>query len=99
MTTPTRLSALAAAGLFVEQRISRGAASTAERAFSDAVADELTATDLSDLGEAVPTTLEATGGPVLPPREEAIARISKVNRVSDTMATEIYEALTAQPES
>lgn len=99
MTTPARLSALAAAGLFVEQRISRGAASAEERALSDAVATELAAADLSDLGEAVPATLEATTSPALPPREEAIARISKVNRVSDTMATEIYEALTAQSES
>lgn len=95
MTTPARLSALAHAGLFAEQRIARGANLHGERALSDLVAAELALTDLSDLGEEVPATPEATTGPALPPREEAIARISKVNRVSDTMATEIYEALTA----
>lgn len=36
-----------------------------------------------------------TDGKLLPPREQAIATISAVKRVSDEMAAEIYDALTA----
>ncbi len=87
--TTDQLAALGTAGLFVEQRIARGALAHGEREASDSLMARLGA--LATPTAAASAVLE-DAGVRLP--DDALDRLNAVNGISDALAQKALDALT-----